>query len=405
MTQEGQTTCCVATPPSCTRRGRRVLTALSAILVVLAATAGPAVAATEPPPAPRPQAQSAIIIDRVTGRVLYGHGVHVERPMASTTKIMTALIVVQRAPDLSRSIRVPSAVSSVSGIGLQPGQRITIKNALVGLMVKSAQDCGVTLATALAGSEAAFVGWMNAKARKLRMRHTVYRNANGSFKDRRHHSTVFDLSRLARHAMKNARFRDLARRQSATVYWSGRHRLAVRSNNLLLRWDWADGVKCGFTGAAGSCLVGSGKPGLRPLITATLGAPTRDDDVRDHVALFEWASALYESRTVVSAGDLVREVPLAGGGVVQVVAAATVTEVVRGAALVRATVTLPRRFSVRPREGKVVGSVVYRADGVKVGTAELVVAPAPPPETPAPEAVAEEAGVSPASSALGAATP
>jgi D-alanyl-D-alanine carboxypeptidase (penicillin-binding protein 5/6) len=401
MIEVGQTARRAAVRPSFLRRRTHMLSAFFAVVAVLAA-AGPAAAATEPPPAPRPQALSAIIIDRVTGRVLYGHDVHVERPMASTTKIMTALIVVQRAPDLSRSIRVPFAAAPLSGIGLEPGQRITIRNALLGLMVKSAQDCGVTLATAFAGSETAFVRLMNAKARKLGLRHTTYRNANGSFKDPGHHSSAYDLARLARHAMKDARFRDLAARQSATVYWSGGHRLAVRSNNLLLRWDWADGVKCGFTGAAGSCLVGSGQPGLRPLITATLGAPTRDDDVRDHVALFEWASALYETRTIVTAGDVVREVPLAGGGAVQVAAAATLTEVVRGAALVRATVTLPRVFSVRPRDGKVVGSVVYRADGVKVGTVKLVVAPQTPPETPAPEA--EEAGVSPASSELGAAT-
>jgi D-alanyl-D-alanine carboxypeptidase len=203
--------------------------------------------------------------------------------------------------------------------------------------------------------------------------------------------------------MKNARFRELAGRQTATVYWSGGHRLSVRSNNLLLRWDWADGVKCGFTGAAGSCLVGSGQPGLRPLITATLGAPTRDDDVRDHVALFEWASALYETRTIVTAGDLVDEVPLAGGGAVQVAARTTLTAVARSEAPVRRTVTLPRSFSKRPAAGKVVGSVVYRADGVRLGAVKLVVvAPAETPgtETPAPEA----AGPSPAASELGAAT-
>jgi D-alanyl-D-alanine carboxypeptidase len=403
MTQKVQTTRRAVAPPSHARRRRRVPAVLFAALAVLAAVAGPAVAATAPPPAPRPQAPSAIIIDRVTGRTLYGHGVHVERPMASTTKIMTALIVVQRAPDLSRSIRVPQAVAPLSGIGLVPGQHITIRNALLGLMVKSAQDCGVTLATAFAGSETAFVGWMNAKARKLGLRHTTYRNANGSFKDPRHHSTVYDLSRLARHAMKNARFRELAARQTATVYWSGGHRLSVRSNNLLLRWDWADGVKCGFTGAAGSCLVGSGKPGLRPLITATLGAPTRDDDVRDHLALFEWASALYEARTVVTAGDVVGEVPLAGGGVVQVAARTTLTAVVRGEAQVRSAVTLPGRFSTRPAAGKVVGSVVYRADGVRLGAVKLVVVPASQetpgpeaagPETPAPEA----AGAAPAAS-------
>ena len=375
---------------------------LAATLAVLATAAAPAAAAAaEPPAAPRPQARSAIVIDRVTGRILYGHRVHVERPMASTTKIMTALLVVQRAPDLSRSIRVPAAVASLSGVGLRPGQRITIRNALLGLMVKSAQDCGVTLATALAGSERSFVGWMNAKARKLGMRHTTYRNVNGSFRDPRHRSTVYDLSLLARHAMKNARFRDLARRQRATVFWSARHRLSVRSNNLLLRWGWADGVKCGFTRAAGSCLVGSGQPGLRPLITATLGAPTRDHDARDHVALFEWASALYEARRVVTAGDLVGEVPLAGGGGVQVAARTTLTAVARSAAPIGRTITLPHSFATRPAAGKVVGSVAYRADGVRLGVVKLMVVAASPQETREPEAD----GVAPAASEPGVVTP
>ena len=401
MAQEAQITYRAEASPSRTRRGR-VLGVLAATLVVLAAAAAPAAAAAaEPPSAPRPQAPSAIIIDRVTGRILYGRRVHVERPMASTTKIMTALLVVQRAPDLSRSIRVPAAVAPLSGIGLRPGQRITIRNALLGLMVQSAQDCGVTLATAFAGSEPAFVGWMNARARKLGMRHTTYRNVNGSSRDPRHRSTVYDLSLLARHAMKNARFRDLAARRRATVFWSGRHRLSVRSNNLLLRWDWADGVKCGFTGAAGSCLVGSGQPGLRPLISATLGAPTRHDDVRDHVALFEWASALYETRTVVTAGDLVGEVPLASGGVVQVAARTTLTAVTRSAAPIRRAVTVPRSFATRPAAGKVVGSVAYRADGVRLGVVKLVVLPAPPQETREPEAD----GVAPAPFELGSVTP
>ena len=99
-------------------------------------TAGPVAAGPPPPRAP-----SAIIIDRVTGRVLYGKGIHHERPMASTTKIMTALLVVQRSRDLDHTVTAPATVASMTGIGLRPGERITIRQALLGLVLKSAQDC------------------------------------------------------------------------------------------------------------------------------------------------------------------------------------------------------------------------------------------------------------------------
>jgi D-alanyl-D-alanine carboxypeptidase len=152
-----------------------------------------------------------------------------------------------------------------------------------------------------------------------------------------------------------------------------------------LHWDWADGVKCGYTGAAGFCLVGSGQPGLRPFITATLASPRRDQEARDHVALFEWASALYEEKAVATAGAVVATVPLAGGGEVRVAAKTTLTAVVRSAAPVRPTFTLPASFSVRPADGTVVGNVTYRADGVKLGTVRLVAAPDPEPSaTPTP---------------------
>jgi D-alanyl-D-alanine carboxypeptidase (penicillin-binding protein 5/6) len=358
------------------------------VLAWAALTAAAQPAAADPPPAPAPHAPSAIIIDRVTGRMLFGQGIHQERPMASTTKIMTALLVVQRASNLGRTVTAPPAVAYSSGIGLEPGEHITIKQALLGLMLKSAQDCGVTLATAMAGSEWTFVGWMNAKAGKLGMRDTHYQNATGSFRDPQHHSSVYDLARLGRYAMRNERFRDIVRRQRATVYWGDGRRLQVRANNLLLHFDWADGIKCGFTGAAGYCLVGSGQPGLRPFITATLKAPNRDQDARDHVALFEWASSLYEEKAVVTAGDVVAEVPLAGGDeVVQVAAETTLKAVVRSAAPVRPTFILTDLFATRPADGTVVGRVVYRADGVQLGTVKLV-AVAPPPETPAPEAAA-----------------
>ena len=373
------------------------LAALPAAALLAAASAQPAAASASTLAAPPAMhAASSIIIDRVTGRVLYGRDIHHQRPMASTTKIMTALLVVQRAPDLTRRITAPLAVAYCSGIGLEPGERITIRQALLGLMVRSANDCGVTLATAMAGSEPAFVAWMNAKARSLALRDTHYTNASGGFRDPGHHSSVFDLAMLGRCAMRNARFRDIVRIQRAVIHWGAGRELAAHGNNLLLFNDWADGIKCGYTPVAGYCLVGSGQPGLRPFITATLKAPNRDQDARDHAALFEWASTLYEEKTVVTVGDEMALVPLAGGGEVHVAAKTTLTRVVRSAATVRFVLTLPGEFATLPADGTVVGTAEYRADGVKLGTVKLVVfTPAPPPEEPAPTASPEPAPATP----------
>ena len=365
---------------------------LLTLAVALVATVGSARAlAAEAPPVPR--APSAIVIDRVSGHVLYGRRIHHKRPMASTTKIMTALIVLGRCPSLSKTIVAPARVIHESGIGLRPGEHITVRQALLAMMVKSAQDAGVTLATAVAGNEAAFVRLMNAKARALHLNDTRFTNACGNITDPKHHSSVYDLAKLARRAMRNARFRDIVGRQHVVIHWGAGRKLAVLSNNLLLHYEWADGVKPGFTGSARYCLVGSGKPGLRPFITATLRAPNRRRDARDHVALFQWASTLYERKTVVSAGQEVAVVPLAGGGEVHVVAKTALVAVVRSAAPVRPTLTLPAQFAEPPADGTVIGSVVYRADGVRLGSVKLAAftppdpaqaSPAPTQASPAP---------------------
>jgi D-alanyl-D-alanine carboxypeptidase (penicillin-binding protein 5/6) len=361
---------------------------------VLAAPPQRAAASSVAQAAPVPRAPSAIIIDRVTGRVLYGRGSHARRPMASTTKIMTALLALERFPDLSRRLIAPGRVAVESGIGLLPGEHITVRQALLAMMLQSAQDAGATLAYAVSGSETAFVGRMNAKARALGLRDTHFTNACGNVADRSHYSSVYDLARLARRAMHDARFRDIVRRQQAVVRWGDGRQTAVRSNNLLLHYAWSDGIKPGFTKRARFCLVASGRPGLRPFITATLAAPDREQDARDHVALFLWASGLYEERTLLAAGDVVATVPLAGGGEVQVAAKTTLKAVVRKAAPASRSLTLPAGFAQRPEDGAVVGRVAYRADGVALGAVRLVVVPevSPSPEaTPRPEASAPPA--------------
>ena len=219
---------------------------------------------------------------------------------------MTALLVVERCRDLDRFIVCPPAPGSSSGIGLRPGDRIQIRQAMYALMVKSANDSAYVLACTVGGSQQGFVALMNRRAAELGLRDTHYGNPTGAMRDDRHRSSVYDLARLGRYAMRSSAFRRFVGQRHVVVRWLPHHRVAVTSNNLLLTREWADGIKCGNTPAAGFCLVGCGKPGLRSLVMATLAAPSRDVDALDQVALFEWASTLYERKTLVSVGEVVR---------------------------------------------------------------------------------------------------
>lgn len=348
----------------------------------LSSIAVPAVAVAATSPAPSVAAPSAIVIDRVTGRVLFARDVHHRRPMASCTKIMTALLVVERRRDLGQSLVAPAGTGTTSGIGLKPGDRITLKEALLALVVESANDAGFVLACGVGGSQTGFVRLMNQRAAQLGLRDTHFRSPTGSMRDPGHYSSVYDLARLGRYAMRDPAFRDLVSRRRAIIRWSPHHEVSVTSNNLLLTRDWVDGIKCGVTPAAGFCLVGSGRPGLRSLVTATLGSPARDTEARDHVALFEWASSLYERRALVTEGEVVGHVPLGDGTKLDAVAQGTLSPVVRSAATIVRKATLPPRLGSAPPPGTVLGTVTYSADGFVVGTVRLVVA-APTP-TPAP---------------------
>ena len=361
-------------------RGRLLLFCGLAILTVVAAAPAAAVAAT--PPAPSVAAPSAIVIDRVTGRVLFAKDVHRELPMASCTKIMTALLVVERRPDLDQYVVCPANTGSSSGIGLRPGDRIQIRQALLALMVKSANDAGYVLACAVGGRQSGFVNLMNRRAAQLGLRDTHFGNPTGGMHDPGHHSSVYDLARLGRYAMRNPAFRALVCQRYAVIAWPPNHEVAATSNNLLLTRDWADGVKCGNTPAAGFCLVGCGRPGLRSLITATLAAPSRDVDALDQVALFEWASALYERKAVVTEDEIVRRVPVSDGTKLDAVAQTTLSPVVRSAAAIVRKVTLPPSLRTAPPPGTILGAATYSADGVVLGTVNLVVAAPSPTPTP-----------------------
>ena len=248
-------------------------------------------------------AKSAILVDADSGRVLFEKNADERSLIASTTKIMTGLLVCE-AGDLAREISVPPVAAGVEGssLYLKAGERITVKELLYGLMLRSGNDAAVALAIATAGSVDAFVKRMNEKAQALGMEHTHFENPNG-LDGENHYSTARDLSKLCAYAMEKETFRAVVSSKSFTE----RGRSFTNHNKLLWRVEGADGVKTGYTKKAGRILAGSATRDGQRLICVTICDP--DDDQQ---ALLDYGFSEFPARTIVTAGETVGSVPVVG---------------------------------------------------------------------------------------------
>jgi serine-type D-Ala-D-Ala carboxypeptidase (penicillin-binding protein 5/6) len=266
------------------------------------AAAGPRVVA-----GPRVLAKAAILADESTGQVLFERNAGTARAMASTTKVMTALLTLERL-DERRVVVVgpgPPRVGEES-LRLRKGERLTVRQLLLGLLVKSANDAAVALAEAVDGSEAAFVRRMNRKAAVLRLGATRYVTPYGL--DRPGHQTsARDLARLWEVAMRRADFRSLVATRAARIPGGPLSlRRFVTTNQLLGSYRWTVGGKTGFTNRAGRCLVASASRGGRRLVAVALGSPNAFADVR---ALFEYGLTRFVRVRLAQRGQPVSVAP------------------------------------------------------------------------------------------------
>ena len=178
--------------------------------------------------------------------------------------------------------------------------------------------------------------------------------------------------------MRDARFRTIVATQTAVIRWPPAHAVSVTSHNGLLDYSWGDGIKTGATRESKAVLVGSGMPGLVPLIVVTMREPTRRQEVEDACALLFWGSDLYETSLIVASGEAVAELAVAGGDPVAAVAARDLSAVVRTAATVTPVLQLPAQpLPARPDDGDRLGSATYWSDGLVLGTVDLLAAPVP----------------------------
>ncbi len=368
-------------------RGRVLLAVVAALAAAGAAltflfVTFPAPGPAAPPasvvaaPPPRVSAWSAVVMDQASGVIVYAKAPRRHLPTASLTKIMTAVLVLERASDLEAYVEVPEAAvgQNGAGLGLHPGDSIKVRQLLLGLMVRSATDCAVTLATHIAGGEPAFVRLMNRRAAELGLKDTHFVNCTG-LNVPGHYSCARDLSELGRVAMRDRRFRKLAGRVWARVTWPPAHEAFIVSRNRLnARYDWVDGIKTGSTYGTGACMVASGEYGGRRLIVTTLHEPNRTEEVRDALSLFAYGASHFARSVVVRRGERVGEISVAGG-TVPLVAADDLTRVVRRGATLKSSVRAPTALT-SPTDA-VVGYARFWADGVLLGAVPVRAAAAP----------------------------
>ena len=243
-------------------------------------------------------AEKALVLDGVTGRVLYEKNADQQSLIASTTKIMTALIVCEKCNVLDR-MRIPKEAVGIEGSSmyLKEGEILTIQELLYGLMLSSGNDAAVALAIYCGGTVEGFAELMNDKAHALGLQNTHFENPNG-LDSPGHYSTARDLAVLAAYAMENPIFYKTVSTKNVTA--GSRH---LRNHNKLL-WlvEGAEGVKTGYTKAAGRILVSSATRNGRRLICVTLNDP---DDWADHASLLEKGFSRYSVRRVISTGERV----------------------------------------------------------------------------------------------------
>lgn len=258
---------------------------------------------------PSVSARAAVLYEPKTKTILYEKNADLRLPMASTTKIMTALVVAENIP-LDREICVdPRAVGTEgSSLYLSAGEVLTVRELLYGLMLRSANDAAEALAYAVAGSLPAFAALMNEKAEALMLKDTHFVTPHG-LDAPTHYTTARELSQITAAALENAELRKIVSTYKATI-GTDAVRLVVNHNKLLTSYQGAIGVKTGFTKKSGRCLVGAAERDGLTLISVTLDAP---NDWADHTRLLDLGFSLMECRTPLSPGEISYSLPVIGG--------------------------------------------------------------------------------------------
>ena len=251
-------------------------------------------ASTESTAVPDINARSAIVIDRVTKTTLYGKNEYDVRKMASTTKIMTAIVVIENA-NLYDTVEVSKKAANTGGstLGINEGDKITVCDLLYGLLLRSGNDTAVALAEHVGGSIENFADMMNNKAHELNLVNTHFVTPHGLDNDN-HYTTAYELAIITDYALSNNTFSNFVGTKSHTVTISGSPKEISNTNELLGNLNGVYGVKTGFTNGANRCLVTSCKRDNLDIICVVLGCDTKKLRTQDSIKLIEYVFKTYK---------------------------------------------------------------------------------------------------------------
>jgi D-alanyl-D-alanine carboxypeptidase len=313
-------------------------------------------------------AESAVLYDAVEDTFLYEKNADARMLMASITKMMTALVVLERC-DLEDVVTVPASCVGVEGssMSLKEGERLTVEELLYGMLLLSGNDAAAALAVHTAGSIEDFAALMNEKVGALGLQNSHFANPHG-LNDDANYASARDLARIAAEAMRAPTFRTVT--ATKTIQAAGRD---MRNHNKLL-WDYEGtiGGKTGYTIKAGRCLVSMAERSGRMLIAVTLKAP---DDWNDHQTLYDMGFARFTQRTLCTQGEILARVPVVSGlsGLVPVRAGQGLTAALSDEewARMETKFSLPWFAWAPVFHGDAAGRVRYVVDGRTVGETRL----------------------------------
>ena len=238
--------------------------------------------------------RSCIVLDRLTKTILYGKNEYNKVKMASTTKIMTGILVIENC-DLNKTIEVSKKAAGTGGsrLGLKVGDKITIRDLLYGLLLRSGNDAAVALAEEISGSIQGFSDLMNKKAQELGLTNTLFESPHGLDSDN-HYTTAYELALLSDYALKNNTFLNIVGTKNYTITINGYPKNLSNTNELLGNLNGVYGIKTGFTNGANRCLVTACKRDNMDIICVVLGADTKKFRTADSIKLIEYTFKNYK---------------------------------------------------------------------------------------------------------------
>jgi serine-type D-Ala-D-Ala carboxypeptidase (penicillin-binding protein 5/6) len=361
---------------------RRLLAAAWAAAGVLAlaaaqvhASAASAASAASGPPPPTVAAPSALVIDAQTGETLFARHEHAERQIASTTKLMTALLALERAkPGDVFTAPEYHPLNAESVIHLSAGEHMTVSDLLRALLLESANDAAVTVAENVAGSRSAFVREMNDEARGLKLNETHFANPIG-LDDPDNYSSAHDLAALTRHLLRRPRFARTVALPSATLESGDHVRTIDNRNDLVQRYAFVTGVKTGHTHGAGHVLVGSARRRGAKVITVVMGESSEAYRDTDTLSLMRYGLGQFKRVKPVRAGEVLARARVDyRSGNVALKAAYSAALTVRRGEHARVVVRAPHELRGPLPKGHRVGSARIYYRGHRLRTVPLVTA-------------------------------